>query len=144
MGSQPNLVSRSEVVLIYKCPRKVWSPSPQIWGAKIILQLFSRLLQCPVKVDLLSVTFDPEKGWDLFRHCDPPYEYSTFFVLAGLPTRIIIIIITAFISHLTNRKWYRYPPRRAALTPLTIYLSLIHIWRCRRSTLCRSRWSPYH
>ena len=26
----------------------------------------------------------------------------------------------------------------------TFYLSLIHIWRCRRSTLCRSRWSPYH
>ena len=25
-----------------------------------------------------------------------------------------------------------------------IRLSLIHIWRCRRSTLCRSRWSPYH
>eukprot|EP00826_Nyctotherus_ovalis_P026023 TRINITY_DN2027_c0_g1_i15.p1 TRINITY_DN2027_c0_g1~~TRINITY_DN2027_c0_g1_i15.p1 ORF type:complete len:204 (+),score=40.39 TRINITY_DN2027_c0_g1_i15:152-763(+) len=25
-----------------------------------------------------------------------------------------------------------------------IYLSLIHICRCRRSTLCRSRWSPYH
>ena len=24
------------------------------------------------------------------------------------------------------------------------FLSLIHIWRCRRSTLCRSRWSPYH
>ena len=26
----------------------------------------------------------------------------------------------------------------------SVYLSLIHIWRCRRSTLCRSRWSPYH
>ena len=26
----------------------------------------------------------------------------------------------------------------------TAGLSLIHIWRCRRSTLCRSRWSPYH
>ena len=25
-----------------------------------------------------------------------------------------------------------------------MHLSLIHIWRCRRSTLCRSRWSPYH
>ena len=24
------------------------------------------------------------------------------------------------------------------------YLSLIHIWRCRRQFLCRSRWSPYH
>ena len=29
--------------------------------------------------------------------------------------------------------------------PITWWnLSLIHIWRCRRSTLCRSRWSPYH
>ena len=27
---------------------------------------------------------------------------------------------------------------------VTLNLSLIHIWRCRRSTLCRSRWSPYH
>ena len=25
-----------------------------------------------------------------------------------------------------------------------IHLSLIHIWRCRRSYACRSRWSPYH
>ena len=25
-----------------------------------------------------------------------------------------------------------------------ICLSLIHIWRCRRSYACRSRWSPYH
>ena len=23
-------------------------------------------------------------------------------------------------------------------------LSLIHIWRCRRPRVCRSRWSPYH
>ena len=27
---------------------------------------------------------------------------------------------------------------------LTCTLSLIHIWRCRRSYACRSRWSPYH
>ena len=26
----------------------------------------------------------------------------------------------------------------------SLYLSLIHIWRCRRDVLCRSRWSPYH
>ena len=33
----------------------------------------------------------------------------------------------------------------AARTYITrVWLSLIHIWRCRRSTLCRSRWSPYH
>ena len=27
---------------------------------------------------------------------------------------------------------------------LRFYLSLIHIWRCRRIERCRSRWSPYH
>eukprot|EP00826_Nyctotherus_ovalis_P061334 TRINITY_DN8717_c0_g1_i2.p1 TRINITY_DN8717_c0_g1~~TRINITY_DN8717_c0_g1_i2.p1 ORF type:complete len:206 (-),score=45.45 TRINITY_DN8717_c0_g1_i2:9-626(-) len=26
----------------------------------------------------------------------------------------------------------------------TLYLSLIHICRCRRYAVCRSRWSPYH
>ena len=44
--------------------------------------------------------------------------------------------------------WHRWAPtvstacvaRLGAVTDL----SLIHIWRCRRSTLCRSRWSPYH
>ena len=33
---------------------------------------------------------------------------------------------------------------RKALRSSIVRLSLIHIWRCRRSTLCRSRWSPYH
>ena len=28
--------------------------------------------------------------------------------------------------------------------PLPLFLSLIHIWRCRRIERCRSRWSPYH
>ena len=32
----------------------------------------------------------------------------------------------------------------AFLLGLSIGLSLIHILRCRRSTLCRSRWSSYH
>ena len=28
--------------------------------------------------------------------------------------------------------------------PMAGHLSLIHIWRCRRYAVCRSRWSPYH
>eukprot|EP00826_Nyctotherus_ovalis_P026013 TRINITY_DN20267_c0_g1_i1.p2 TRINITY_DN20267_c0_g1~~TRINITY_DN20267_c0_g1_i1.p2 ORF type:complete len:103 (-),score=13.49 TRINITY_DN20267_c0_g1_i1:9-317(-) len=32
----------------------------------------------------------------------------------------------------------------ASLFILNIYLSLIHICRCRRYAVCRSRWSPYH
>ena len=27
---------------------------------------------------------------------------------------------------------------------IPFFLSLIHIWRCRRYAVCRSRWSPYH
>ena len=39
----------------------------------------------------------------------------------------------------------RPPHLRNSPTILSLeLLSLIHIWRCRRSTLCRSRWSPYH
>ena len=32
----------------------------------------------------------------------------------------------------------------SSLLAVTFILSLIHIWRCRRYSLCRSRWSPYH
>ena len=38
-------------------------------------------------------------------------------------------------------------PHERTITLLLWYqqwLSLIHIWRCRRSYACRSRWSPYH
>ena len=31
-----------------------------------------------------------------------------------------------------------------ALVDSISVLSLIHIWRCRRYAVCRSRWSPYH
>ena len=30
------------------------------------------------------------------------------------------------------------------LEGVVLFLSLIHIWRCRRIRRCRSRWSPYH
>ena len=42
---------------------------------------------CPLKADLLSVTFDPETAWDPLAHCDPPYENSAFTVIAGLHTQ---------------------------------------------------------
>ena len=39
--------------------------------------------------------------------------------------------------------WQKSQTRMLIITCF-LHLSLIHIWRCRRSTLCRSRWSPYH
>ena len=83
MISQPNLASRSKVVSIYKCLQKFRGP-PQTWGSKTkFWLLFSRLqhstpdisemkrridkqkmiiqpTMCPLKDDLLYVTFDRE------------------------------------------------------------------------------------
>ena len=39
--------------------------------------------------------------------------------------------------------WIRKKPKDCYSKWWT-YLSLIHIWRCRRYAVCRSRWSPYH
>ena len=46
--------------------------------------------------------------------------------------------------------WYstddvtKYSPLFRSFKLFDFGLSLIHIWRCRRYSLCRSRWSPYH
>ena len=40
--------------------------------------------------------------------------------------------------------WSPGAPWGSLWAPISIYLSLIHIWRCRRIERCRSRWSPYH
>ena len=46
--------------------------------------------------------------------------------------------LLAYVKEL-NKDHFLYEHNRTIMS-----LSLIHIWRCRRSTLCRSRWSPYH
>ena len=44
---------------------------------------------------------------------------------------------TFFVGEKSNTKIFFYHFRMYTL-------SLIHIWRCRRYAVCRSRWSPYH
>ena len=39
---------------------------------------------------------------------------------------------------------FRTRLNRGQAIEASLQLSLIHIWRCRRSYACRSRWSPYH
>ena len=82
MKDRPNLASRLEVVSVYKCLRKFSGPSPKFGAQKNIkfctffvtsdtTYLWNETLHgqtkmlvlstmCPLKVDLLSVTFDPE------------------------------------------------------------------------------------
>ena len=51
-----------------------------------------------------------------------------------LETSIRVMLVYTLVVVLFKISWFL----------LQLVLSLIHIWRCRRSTLCRSRWSPYH
>ena len=60
-----------------------------------------------------------------------PKVYSTSFIRSSCITEE-----KHLTTNLQTLKAEKMSPARA--------LSLIHIWRCRRSTLCRSRWSPYH
>ena len=43
-----------------------------------------------------------------------------------------------------NDTWYSGFFGCCAIYLQVMGLSLIHIWRCRRYAVCRSRWSPYH
>ena len=59
-------------------------------------------------------------------------NYLSLLLLNNLP---VCLMMTS-----TNLALSQGTPLAFAL----VSLSLIHIWRCRRSYACRSRWSPYH
>ena len=65
-------------------------------------------------------------------------------------TCLILIHDNSNIQHSQNdyisiiRKDWSFIGKLNKVQRNILCLSLIHIWRCRRSTLCRSRWSPYH
>eukprot|EP00826_Nyctotherus_ovalis_P017157 TRINITY_DN1502_c0_g1_i4.p1 TRINITY_DN1502_c0_g1~~TRINITY_DN1502_c0_g1_i4.p1 ORF type:complete len:154 (-),score=20.85 TRINITY_DN1502_c0_g1_i4:24-485(-) len=48
------------------------------------------------------------------------------------------------ISNNRSRQSEREKPKEKSKEKLEVSLSLIHICRCRRYAVCRSRWSPYH
>ena len=73
-------------------------------------------------------------------------ELSIFLIISPLiPNPSYLTRFWFFRSPYTNLR-YGYTRGVVAGSEWSYYviLSLIHIWRCRRSTLCRSRWSPYH
>ena len=65
-----------------------------------------------------------------------PHEYTPTFKKRSWPVWIIWLYSWGSSVHFFWSKFVSCPCEKV--------LSLIHIWRCRRSTLCRSRWSPYH
>ena len=65
------------------------------------------------------------------------YRYHRYY-----RTTIDCLLDFRFLTKQTLYAVTDSPPSISIRDPL--YLSLIHIWRCRRSYACRSRWSPYH
>ena len=66
------------------------------------------------------------------------FNNSAFFYFSPLCVFKCLLISHELLCSSKYCDWIYY------LCPQHSPLSLIHIWRCRRSTLCRSRWSPYH
>ena len=78
----------------------------------------------------------------LLRSLPRPIEHCILYIDLG---EILIHCSVAPVQHATYRPLYTTQQLAYKLSPPPPpLLSLIHIWRCRRSTLCRSRWSPYH
>eukprot|EP00826_Nyctotherus_ovalis_P015445 TRINITY_DN14395_c0_g1_i2.p1 TRINITY_DN14395_c0_g1~~TRINITY_DN14395_c0_g1_i2.p1 ORF type:complete len:188 (-),score=7.96 TRINITY_DN14395_c0_g1_i2:16-579(-) len=69
------------------------------------------------------------------------YGFNVMNGVYGIATHLVPAILTLleiYMSELKFVSWHR------AITFIPMYLSLIHICRCRRLLTCRSRWSPYH
>ena len=80
----------------------------------------------------------------------PQYQnyISIMHLSRARPSLLLDIGIPNFgiwMYHLETRFWvHSWPLYDLDLWPTCGLLSLIHIWRCRRYAVCRSRGSPYH
>ena len=77
---------------------------------------------------------------ETFIKCSVYTSRDILYLLCYIPPRWFVRRIVLYMLHEYQICVYS----RLYHIDTIIYLSLIHIWRCRRSTLCRSRWSPYH
>ena len=88
------------------------------------------------------------------RHCEPPHAACFTLPFTGCRycrtpplshAACASMSTTSSTTTTTTRdRKDRYGPSNDFMSGIIVDLSLIHIWRCRRSYACRSRWSPYH
>ena len=86
---------------------------------------------------------------DICRSQIRSHEYSTrhlYLVRTGWVVAVSITNQREVWKHGKNwmQNCVREHSRPTDMNIIVKLLSLIHIWRCRRSYACRSRWSPYH
>ena len=104
------------------------------WGAdqQTLIRLYRSLIRS--KLDYGCVVYGSARGCYLCM-LDPIQNHALRLCLNAYRTSP-----SSSLSVLASE-----PPLYTRRKRLSMqYLSLIHIWRCRRSYACRSRWSPYH
>ena len=94
-----------------------------------------------LQYSLLSII---RRAWSSLKNSRTTNSRNNKFDYFFRNTHIIFVLKNInSISELQN--WFKTTYEEGFVLLCFVYsLSLIHIWRCRRSTLCRSRWSPYH
>ena len=73
-----------------------------------------------------------------------PIMYVVYVNLIFLLQSAWIPVTSISCSKILKLKTSLKPRNKKSASATVYYLSLIHIWRCRRIERCRSRWSPYH
>ena len=106
--------------------------------------LWNNIFVCRCNYTYCSGTVWEPRILDFIWHCFSSNFVYNFNKTPLFPLMWMVRFVTFVHKDLfpdTNpceQKWQIWP------STSTGTLSLIHIWRCRRSYACRSRWSPYH
>ena len=102
----------------------------------------------------LAMAFD-KVSLDICAFCwslnwDVNHKWPFWWVYLHNVIQVISEVCKTIWIHNINMVWSRswgsafWDFRTSLPAFFSFSLSLIHIWRCRRYSLCRSRWSPYH
>ena len=118
-----------------------------VYGNVVFLQClltsvwcFNRILQVLLKTVYENVVFSRSKMHA--RHKSLVFFRSLAICSCSLR---LCKALWGFWRYWKSLGWFgRFWKALRALGGFVRLLSLIHIWRCRRSYACRSRWSPYH
>ena len=109
-----------------------------------ILDFWNREILLVVRIQRVQMHLHAKFCQNLSINCEDIKIFRFFKILAAAILDFqnceILLVDGVWRAQTHNCAKFRHNRRSIA----EILLSLIHIWRCRRSTLCRSRWSPYH
>eukprot|EP00826_Nyctotherus_ovalis_P035020 TRINITY_DN2966_c0_g1_i1.p3 TRINITY_DN2966_c0_g1~~TRINITY_DN2966_c0_g1_i1.p3 ORF type:complete len:116 (-),score=11.87 TRINITY_DN2966_c0_g1_i1:15-362(-) len=94
-----------------------------------------------------QLTFTRQRNCQLIKQPFFLYPIASFLNALIVLVWVYSLVKYSAITHCTQRSLTAILLLKAyndIVLLFRIYLSLIHICRCRRIERCRSRWSPYH